>query len=612
MDPLYDEGTIAAVRGLKETAEALTGLMAPDSQVAIDAWKQAVDTRLLPRLMPEFPLVAAICGGGSSGKSTLFNTLVGAAVSPTGGRAGMNRRILVSLNASHRDTPGIAESLFEPFGCPPQQMTDMQALTTPGDPLLHYGSGLPVGLALLDTPDFDTGAGGSYQNREMAERSLRAADVLVYIFTNANYNNRDNTDFVARMLTAVGTRNCFLVYRAYPSFTDDEILEHAGTVASNLYGDEAQQHVLGVYRAGEDNQVAAGQQAMTILPVEGGQPGLMAALTRMDPRQVRRELHRSIFNDVIRQGQGFLEEARESREHLALYLTSLRTVQQRCVQDALGHLPMDAVVRRFSTIWQDSDPSHVKIMRKTGQVVETPVRLLMRVARWFGGRQPKQNGLPGGDDMAAAAQADLIRAANRLRQAAVDPAVVMHVSETDPAAGPLRESVRRLAQKTGATEQRTDAGMVSLQVPLHPALAATQADLRGQNWSAVVDDMLARQERLLGLTSQLEADLRRLAQRAARPHDDRRSDPANLFSHAQHHPRHRRGDLCPSHRGSRGGGGHQGQAGRTVRPQRPVCAGGHPGHRRYEKGGPEAAGSPAGPSGPGLAHAQIDGHRSAV
>ncbi len=511
MDPLYDEGTIAAVRGLKADAAALADLMALDSRAAIDAWKQAVDTRLLPRLMPEFPLVAAICGGGSSGKSTLFNTLVGAAVSPTGGRAGMNRRILVSLNASHRGNPGIAEALFEPFGCPPRQMTDMQALTTPGDPLLHYVSGLPAGLALLDTPDFDTGAGGTYQNREMAERSLRAADVLVYIFTNANYNNRDNTDFVARMLTAVGTRNCFLVYRAYPGFTDEEILEHAGTVAKNLYGDRAQQHVLGVYRAGEDNQVAAGQQAMTILPVEGGQPDLMAALTRMDPRQVRRELHRSIFKDVIRQGQRFLEEARESRGHLALYLTCLRTVQQRCVQDALGHLPMDAVVRRFSEIWQDTDPSHVKIMRKTGRVVETPVRLLMRAAKWLGGRKPKENGLPDGGDMAAAVEADLIRAANRLRQAAVDPAVELHLSETDPAAGPLRESVRRLAEKTGATDQRTDAGMVFLQVPLHPALAATQADLRSQTWSAVVDDMLARQELLLGLTSQLEADLQRLA-----------------------------------------------------------------------------------------------------
>ena len=512
MDPLYDDGTIDAVHTLKGDAAALADLMALDSRPAIDAWKQAVDNRLLPRLMPEFPLVAAICGGGSSGKSTLFNTLAGETVSPTGGRAGINRRILISLNISHRSTPGIANALFEPFGCAPQEMTDMEELTTPGDPLLNFGSGLPAGLALLDTPDFDTGAGGSYQNREMAERSLQAADVIIYIFTNANYNNRDNTDFVARMLTAVGTRNCFLVYRAYPGFTGGEILEHAGTVANNLYGDRAQQHVLGVYRADEDNQVAAGQRPMTLTPVGEGRPGLMAALARMDPRQVRGELHRSIFSDVTLQGQRFLEEARESGEHLSLYLDSLRTIQQRCVQDALGHLPMDAVVRRFSEIWQDTDPSHVKIMRKTGQVIETPVRLLMRVAKWIAGGKKRGNGLPTGGDMAAALEADLVRAANRLRQAAVDPAVVLTLSGTDPATVPLREAVNRLAGKTGATVQDADTGWVTFHVPLHPALAATQADLRDQNWSAVVDDMLARKETLLGLTSQLEAELQRLAQ----------------------------------------------------------------------------------------------------
>ena len=176
------------------------------------------------------------------------------------------------------------------------------------------------------------------------------------------------------------------------------------------------QHVLGVYRADEDNQVAAGQRPMTLTPVGDGRPGLMDALARMDPRQVRRELHRSIFSDVNIQGQRFLEEARESRGHLALYLDSLRTVQQRCVQDALGHLPMDAVVRRFSEIWQDTDPSHVKIMRKTGQVVETPVRLLMRVAKWVAGGKGKENALPTGGDMAAALEADLIRAANRSAQ----------------------------------------------------------------------------------------------------------------------------------------------------------------------------------------------------
>ncbi|BBO68273.1 hypothetical protein DSCA_22030 [Desulfosarcina alkanivorans] len=510
MDPLYDEDTLGAVRTLKDDAAALAELMALDRRSAIEGWKQSVETRLLPRLMPGFPLVAAICGGGSSGKSTLFNTLAGETVSPTGGRAGINRRMLVSISAAHRHTPGIAEALFDPFGCPPQQMERMDQLTTPGDPLLHYGGGLPKDLALVDTPDFDTGSGGSYQNREMAERSLQAADVLVYIFTNANYNNRDNTDFIARMLTAVGTRKCFLVYRAYPDFTDKEVMEHAATVARNLYGNRSPQHVLGVYRAGEDNRVAAGQRPMTLVPLDPGRPGLMDALAQMDPRQVRGDLHRSLFSDVVRQGQGFLHDARASVDHLSLYLESLGAVQQRCVRDALGHLPMDAVVRRFSEIWQETDPVHVKIMRRTGRVVETPVRLLMRAAKWIGGTRANPDPVPTGGETAAAMEADLVRAAGRLRQAAVDPAVVLELPESDPAAASLGQAVRHLGGKTGVSVHRTDAGMVTFRVPHHPVLKDAQEALRSRNWSAAAEDMLGRQEALLGLTRQLESDLQRL------------------------------------------------------------------------------------------------------
>ncbi len=511
MDPLYDDSTIEALSSLNNDTDALAGMLALDSVAAVKVWKTAVNTRLLPRLKPGFPLTVAICGGGSSGKSTLFNSLANGSVSPTGGRAGINRRILIALNNAHQQTPEVADALLEPFGCPAQPLMDKAQLTSPGDPLVYYSDDLPADLALLDTPDFDTGAGGSYLNREMAERSLQAADVLIYIFTNANYNNRDNTDFMAAMLTAVGTRQCFLVYRAYPAFSDAEIQEHAGTVARNLYGDQADRYVLGVYRAGEDNRVAAGQQPMALDPVGPGRTDLIAALTEMDPRQVKGDLHRSVFRDVVRQADVFLKEALASRDHLSLYLEALRTARQRSVQEALGHLPMDAVIRRFSEIWRDTDPSHVKIMRTTGRVVETPVRLLMRAVKWIGGGQTKTAQPADSGEMAAAMEADLIRSANHLRRAAVDPAVVLNLARSDPAVGPLRDAVRQLAASAGAAEQVSETDAVTLHIPLHPALADVQSVLRDADWSAVVDDMLGRQDVLLGLTSQLEAELQRLA-----------------------------------------------------------------------------------------------------
>ena len=510
METLYDENTIDAIARLKDDVTALADGMAVADHAVVDYWNQAIDTRLLPRLRPDFPLVAAICGGGSSGKSTLFNTLTGESVSPTGGRAGINRRMLVALSAGHRDRPGIAEAIFDPFACSPKPLGRMDQLTTVGDPLLYYADALAPGLALVDTPDFDTGAKGDYQNREMAERALRAADVLVYIFTNANYNNRDNTDFVSRILTAVGMRNCFLVYRADPSFSDAEIREHAGTVAHHLYGEGAGEHVLGIFRALEDNRVAAGQQPMTIMPVDGHGAGLLDALMQMDPRQVRVKLHRSIFSAVVDQAGNFLRESRDAVRHLELYLNGLQALQRRCVQDAVGHLPMDAVVRRFSEIWQATDPSHIKIMRKTGRVVETPVRLMMRFANWAGGKSRKEK-MPGAGELAATMESDLVRAASRLRQAAVDPAITITLPTSDPAMDGLRDMARQLPVQTGVAEKHAEPDTVTLIIPLPAVLASAQTTLRNRNWTAVIDDMLAKKEAMLSLTRQLETELQRLA-----------------------------------------------------------------------------------------------------
>ncbi len=129
--------------------------------------------------------------------------------------------------------------------------------------------------------------------------ALEASDILIYVFTNSNYNNRDNTDFIAQMLTGIGMRKCFLVYRVYPSFTQQEVLEHAMTVAKGIYGDRADEFLLGVYRTDEDNKVAAGQQFMKLMPVENHDPEFSEALQSIDGAGLRFELYGSILADVI-------------------------------------------------------------------------------------------------------------------------------------------------------------------------------------------------------------------------------------------------------------------------------------------------------------------------
>ena len=237
-------------------------------------------------------------------------------------------------------------------------------------------------MILLDTPDFDTGSRGRYANRDSAQSALEASDILIYVFTNSNYNNRDNTDFIARMLTGIGRRKCFLVYRSYPSFTAEEVAEHAMTVGRNIYGDSADRYVLGVFRADEDNRIAAGDASMTLLPVGPGAPSFPEALRAIDLTQLRFDLHATLLADVLESAVAMVGRAKLSLDELRRYAMALRAAQGRCLQEALRFFPMDRVIRRFAKIWAATDPPAVKFMRRTGSVIELPVRAVLGAAGW--------------------------------------------------------------------------------------------------------------------------------------------------------------------------------------------------------------------------------------
>jgi predicted GTPase len=203
-----DAATLDALRILRRNLPAAAQHLQMEADPATDAWIQVLDLKLLPRLQADAPLIAAICGGGSAGKSTLFNALVGRAISPAGGRAGLNRRVLAAVNETLQRDPAFFAFLQHALGGELQPLEQTGQLLEPGAPLSWSDPDLPGHLVLLDTPDIDTGARGEYTNRRQARQSLEAADLFIYIFTNATYNNRDNTDFMAGLLNAVGSRPC--------------------------------------------------------------------------------------------------------------------------------------------------------------------------------------------------------------------------------------------------------------------------------------------------------------------------------------------------------------------------------------------------------------------
>ena len=374
------------IKTLRDIVPKLVGQLRLDNDVDIKTWQTLIDKKLLPKLSPDFPLVASICGGGSSGKSSLFNALVQDHISPTGGTAGINRRILISGNANSFSDGNRFADLFNTFGFRPEPLIEKNDLIQQGSARYVLNPQTPSNLILLDTPDFDTGLRGTYLNREIARQALEVSDVLIYIFTNANYNNRDNTDFITEILTGIGIRKCFLVYRVYASYPDEEILDHAGTVAENLYGSNDAKHVLGIYRADEDNRVAADEIFMDLLPVGSDGVPLMDALASLDREEIRLDLMSSILMDVLEQAGDISNRAGVSLLELGLYRNALQTWQSHCVHQALKRFPMDIVLKRFVEIWHQTDPSQSRWMRKSGTIIDLPNRGVSKTVKWLRGR----------------------------------------------------------------------------------------------------------------------------------------------------------------------------------------------------------------------------------
>ncbi len=483
-------------------------------------WQAVVNSRLLARFAPDAPLVAVICGGGSAGKSTLFNTLAGEAVSPAGGRAGMNRRVLMAASRKRFGSPEALGELFEPFGWHPRQLKDPAELTRPGEPLYILSDTLPPYLLLLDTPDFDTGAKGVYANREAARQALELADLMLYIFTNSNYANRDNTDFVAEMLTGLGQRRAYLIYRAYPSFDDGEVRRHAMTVARNIYGSRAEEFLMGIYRADEDNAVAAGRKPMALTPLEPDHPPLTEALTGMDPVPIRLSLFSSVLEDVVAIAGRITAEARVCLDELELYTIALEAVQAESLQTALRHFPLDTVMRRFARIWSQGDPAHIRAMRKTGSIIATPVRLLSRLLKSGDSRQPETAGKEIPDDIREQIQADLLEAANRLYEQILAPRIQVGLAAAGSAAGTAEKAVARIRAAhsiDGDTAPRVSTAeggkrrMLAVNAP--SSLDGLRQQVRQYSWTSLAETLMARSRSVVDFSEHIDAELAQLADR---------------------------------------------------------------------------------------------------
>ena len=351
--------------------------------LAADEGKQCSDVvstlnrSVVPQLSEDCPLLVAVTGGGSTGKSTVFNFLAGAKVSAADPRAGYTRRMVAAVHPKVAADSQKMELLFERFraNARPRALSSPGEALEPGDPVYVECPNVPEHLVLVDTPDFDTGTREGFANRDAAKEILEVADVILYVTVNALYNNKSATDFARSVLSGIGVKKVALLYRLLPFYDDGVVREHMSVTLANLYPDArtASEACIGIWRIDESNEVAAGACNPEIRPVDGGSP-LLDVLAGLDPTKTRMDVLRGEIEGVLRRGDRWILESEAEAQKYAACRDKLKSLTSAACDECLRKTPQREIARLFAEEWEKAQPWVVRnghwLSRGARKVVE--------------------------------------------------------------------------------------------------------------------------------------------------------------------------------------------------------------------------------------------------
>jgi hypothetical protein len=355
----------------------------------LDHALERLERDLLPRTAGGTDyLVAGIVGPNNIGKSLLFNSLIGAQLSPSEPRGGATRQ-LVGAAAPALFEALISEPTLAQFPLAPVESdgTPLAAAkenaANPATLLFAKVPALPPGLMLIDTPDFDS---VFVQNRAATESLLRVCDLALVMVNRNTYANAQVVDFLTDWL-AHG-RPWALVYN--DAFLDHEITnEHVAEMVRAI-----QTEPLAVFVAPTDLelQVKGATKALVPHKLEGAERTSETLATWLQGEQ----------RDAIK-ARALEASLAELRDDLAALLAELRTeaenalaiwnlVQRQTTEVArrvaAGAMPPDTFLEAFRRVADRRIPAWRRGLRAGQRRVRLALEGLS--SRVLGGGPPRQ------------------------------------------------------------------------------------------------------------------------------------------------------------------------------------------------------------------------------
>ncbi|HUM10343.1 MAG TPA: GTPase [Myxococcaceae bacterium] len=353
-----DPDTHTLVPALRDVATA-TDRLPEAADPVTRALARRVRTRilrdLLPRLGSEAPLLlVAVAGPNNVGKSTLFNTLVGAQLSPARAEGGLTQQCLAAATPETASGPGreALSARYDVVLLPPGARAPVTEPGPPGRLFLTSTATLPAGLVLVDTPDFDSVV---RENRLRSEALLVTVDVVVFVVSRHTYQNAALVDVVQQ---AVGRgRPWVVVYNEAPEL--ETVRAHLDKLAADVGAPPFAR-----YRSPHDPEVEAGRRGLAIDSVDGG-PALAELLG--DPQRgaaLRSRARSAALRDAAAELRGLATQVGGLASEPERLRTRIRHgLAEVGARAALRAVPADVLVEAFRDELDARSPVHRWIRR---------------------------------------------------------------------------------------------------------------------------------------------------------------------------------------------------------------------------------------------------------
>lgn len=176
-------------------------------------------------------------------------------------------------------------------------------------------------------------------------------------------------------------------------------------------------------------------------------------------------------------------------------------------------------MRRFARLWSKTDPSHVKVMRKTGALIELPLKVVLGAASWTKQQlytETKKES--SAKDFADKLDEDLLTAVTDMHHHAVSPQISVNNTSNDPVAKHMLETIEVVRARKGLTKSQTpyadtsgDGAAYNFVVESHPAVLSEQKKLRKKDFKSILQSILAHRDEVAGISHAMENDLKNLA-----------------------------------------------------------------------------------------------------